>query len=151
MLNGIPSILTGRVLAALDGMGHSDMVVIADAHFPASRLGAEVVELPGVTTPQAVRALQAVLPLDTGPDPAPRLTLMASADGRRQPVQRQLAQALDLEPDAGAPDVLELDRAAFYTEAGAAQLILRTGELRAYGNALLRKGLAEPDESWRGR
>lgn len=142
--------LTGPVLSALDAMGHSDRVVIADAHFPARRLAAQVVELPAVTTPQAVRAVRAVLPLDTGPGPAPRLTLMASADGRRQPVQHELAEALDLEPDAGEPEVLELDRAAFYAAAEGAGLILRTGERRAYGNALLRKGLATPDESWRG-
>jgi L-fucose mutarotase len=31
-------ILTGRLLLALDEMGHGDAVVIADAHFAASKL-----------------------------------------------------------------------------------------------------------------
>ena len=36
MLTGIDPILTGALLAQLDAMGHSDAVVVADAHFPAA-------------------------------------------------------------------------------------------------------------------
>ena len=38
MLTGIHPLLTGELLAHLDAMGHSDAVVLADAHFPADRL-----------------------------------------------------------------------------------------------------------------
>ena len=36
MLEGIHPLLSGELLHHLDDMGHSDAVVIADAHFPAA-------------------------------------------------------------------------------------------------------------------
>ena len=36
MLNGIHPLLTGELLAVLDGMGHGDAILLADAH-PAGR------------------------------------------------------------------------------------------------------------------
>ena len=77
MLEGIHPLLTGELLLHLDRMGHSDAVVVADAHFPAWGLGARVVELPGTTTPEVVAAIRSVLPLDD----APGIDLMTSADG----------------------------------------------------------------------
>ena len=41
MLEGIHPLLTGALLHHLDDMGHSDAVVIADAHFPAAAVGCE--------------------------------------------------------------------------------------------------------------
>jgi len=35
----------------------------------------------------------------------------------------------------------ELGRFAFYERAAQARLVVRTGELRAYGNVILRKGV----------
>ncbi|ACQ79959.1 RbsD or FucU transport [Beutenbergia cavernae DSM 12333] len=131
MLSGIHPLLTGSLLAALDAMGHSDAVVVADAHFPAARLAARLVELPGTTAPQVVEALCTVLPLDDGPDAA---VLMDAPE--RQPVQDELVTA------AGAPESSGIDRFAFYDAAAQAFLVVRTGETRAYGNLLLRKGLA---------
>ncbi|WP_029137760.1 RbsD/FucU family protein [Nakamurella lactea] len=152
MLNGIPSLLTGELLATLDAMGHSDAVVVADAHFPGAALADRLIDLPGVSTPQLVRAICAVLPLDD----APTLDLMQSADGVRLPVQDELLAAAGLAGETAVHTadepaaVRELDRFAFYEQAATAFAIVRTGELRPYGNAILRKGLAQPDERWRG-
>ena len=131
MLSGINPLLTGPLLAHLDAMGHSDAVVLADAHFPAHRLGARVLDLPGVTTPDLMAAIRTVLPLDD----APAVDLMATPDGERLPVQEGLIAA------AGTQDVRFLDRYAFYDAAAPAYLIVRTGETRVYGNAILRKGV----------
>jgi len=131
VLSGINPLLTGPLLAHLDAMGHSDAVVLADAHFPAHRLGARVLDLPGVTTPDLMAAIRTVLPLDD----APAVDLMATPDGERLPVQEGLIAA------AGTQDVRFLDRYAFYDAAAPAYLIVRTGETRVYGNAILRKGV----------
>lgn len=132
MLTGIHPLLTGELLAHLDAMGHSDAVVLADAHFPAERLATRLLTYPGLTTPELLAAVRTVVPLDD----APALDLMATADGAELPVQRELAAA------AGAEDsVRYLDRHAFYDAAAAAYLIVRTGETRVYGNAILRKGV----------
>ncbi|MBF4567966.1 transport protein RbsD/FucU [Plantibacter sp. VKM Ac-2880] len=136
MLTGIDPMLSGELLLHLDAMGHSDAVVIADAHFPAARLGARVVVLPTLSTPEVLRAVRTVIPLDD----EPVLDLMTSADGTVLEVQRELIAAAGTTEDAAR----FVDRFAYYDEAATAFLIIRTGETRKYGNVTLRKGLVTP-------
>jgi L-fucose mutarotase len=133
VLTSIHPFLTGSLLAHLDAMGHSDAVVLADAHFPADRLASRLLDFPGLPTPGVLAAVRTVVPLD---DP-PAIDLMTSADGTRLPVQDELIAA------AGATeqDVRFLDRHEFYDVAAEAYLIVRTGETRTYGNVILRKGV----------
>lgn len=133
MLQGIHPLLTGELLKHLDEMGHSDGVVVADAHFPAAALARHLVVLPGTTTPEVLAAIRSVVPLDD----APGLDLMTSADGAVLDVQRELMAAAG----AGDGDTRFIERFAYYEAARDAYLIVRTGETRKYGNALLRKGL----------
>ncbi|MDQ1641573.1 MAG: L-fucose mutarotase [Actinomycetota bacterium] len=137
MLTGIHPILTGQLLAHLDAMGHSDSVVLADAHFPAERLASRLLTFPGLTTPDVLRAVRSVVPLDD----VPSLDLMASADGTRLAVQSELVAAAGAEER----DVRFLPRHEFYELAAAAYVIVRTGETRTYGNAILRKGVVTVD------
>lgn len=133
MLLGIDPLLTGDLLAALDAMGHSDALCLADAHFPAERLADRYLDMPGISTPDLLRAICTVLPLDD----APALDLMSSADGSVLPVQEELVDA------AGLPNgaVRFVERHAFYDVAGSSYVIVRTGETRTYGNAIVRKGV----------
>lgn len=133
MLKGIHPLLTGELLLHLDRMGHSDAVVVADAHFPAWGIGTRVVDLPGTTTPEVVAAIRTVLPLDD----APGLDLMTSADGEVLDVQRELMAAAGTEVATTG----FVERFAYYEVAKRAYLLVRTGETRKYGNALLRKGV----------
>jgi L-fucose mutarotase len=133
VLTGIHPLLTGQLLAHLDALGHSDSVVLADAHFPAERLASRLLTFPGLTTPELLVAVRSVVPLDD----APSLDLMASADGTRLAVQSELVAAAGAEE----PDVRFLPRLDFYDLAAAAYVIVRTGETRTYGNAILRKGV----------
>lgn len=135
VLSGIHPILAGDLLAALDRLGHGDELVVADANFPAHRVGLEVVEMPGLASPDVVRAIRTVVPLDAYE--AESVLLMAAEGGERLPVQLALVEAAD----APAGRVGELERFAFYERAAAARLVVRTGELRPYGNLLLRKGV----------
>ena len=139
MLMGIDPVLSGELLAHLDAMGHSDSVVLADAHFPTARLARRAVTLPTLGTPRVLQAICSVIPLDE----APSLDLMASADGVALPVQEELLAVAGVDP----LDARFLDRYAFYTAAAEAFLIVRTGETRVYGNVLLRKGVVpEPSK-----
>lgn len=133
MLEGINPLLTGELLLHLDRMGHSDSVVIADAHFPAWALGARVIDLPGTTTPEVVGAIRTVLPLDD----APGIDLMTSADATVLDVQHELMAAAGATVDS----TRFVERFAYYEVAKSAYLMVRTGETRKYGNALLRKGV----------
>ena len=114
-------------------MGHSDSVVIADAHFPADRLADRLLTFPGLPTPDVLAAVRTVIPLDD----APGVDLMTSADGTRLPVQEELISAAG----ASERDVRFLDRYEFYDAASEAYLIVRTGETRTYANVILRKGV----------
>jgi L-fucose mutarotase len=133
MLQGINPLLTGELLKHLDEMGHSESVVIVDAHFPAAGLAERLVTLPGTTAPEVVTAIRSVLPLDD----RPAVDLMTSADGTVLDVQRELLAAAGVAED----DVRFIDRFAYYDVAATGYVIVRTGETRKYGNAVLRKGL----------
>jgi L-fucose mutarotase len=137
VLTSIHPILTGSLLAHLDAMGHSDAVVLADAHFPADRLAERLLTFPGLSTPDVLAAVRTVVPLDD----APSIDLMTSADGSRLPVQDELIKAAG----AAEGDVRFLDRHEFYDVAADAYLIVRTGETRTYGNVILRKGVVTPE------
>jgi L-fucose mutarotase len=133
MLQGINPLLTGELLKHLDEMGHSEAVVVVDAHFPAAGLAERLVTLPGTTAPEVVAAIRTVLPLD---DVLPA-DLMTSADGEVLDVQRELLAAAGVSED----DARFVDRYAYYDVASSGYLIVRTGETRKYGNAILRKGI----------
>lgn len=134
MLLNLDPVLTGRMLMALDEMGHGDAVVIADAHFTASKLARKhLIDLPGLSSPRVLTAIRSVMVPDTH---GPSLDLMECPDGVL-PVQTELIAAARLE---GAESRF-VERFAFYDLAREAELIIRTGETRVYGNALFRKGV----------
>ncbi|MDQ0895636.1 RbsD/FucU family protein [Agromyces ramosus] len=135
MLSGIHPILSGELLAALDRLGHGDELVVADANFPAHRIGETVIEAAGLAAPAVVGAIRTVLPLDSYEGAS--VLLMAAEGGERLPVQHELVEAADASPDR----VDELERFAFYERAASARLLVRTGELRPYGNLIVRKGV----------
>ncbi|GGM17689.1 RbsD/FucU family protein [Nakamurella endophytica] len=136
MLTGIDPALSGELLHHLDAMGHSDAVVLADAHFPAARVGRRWIDLPLVGTPRLLQAVCTVLPLDS----APAVDLMATADGSVGEVQQELLAAAGVDADGAR----FLDRFRFYETAAEAFVVVRTGETRVYGNVLLRKGVVTP-------
>lgn len=137
MLLNIDPVLTGELLLALDEMGHTDSVVVADAHFPASRIaalaGAACIDVPGLSTPRVLAAVRSVLPPDADGD---ALDLMDAPGGLLE-VQSELIEAAGLTLET--TNIVE--RFAFYDVAAKASLIIRTGETRIYGNAIFRKGV----------
>ena len=139
MLKGIDPMLTGDVLLALDRMGHSDLVVIADAHFPAWRMGPHVVDIAG-TSPRVLKAVVSVLALD---DVHPVRLMDAGTDA--ETLRPALIAATGL-----APEYVEvIDRSDFYSAAAGSSLILRTAEVGLNGNVILRKGVTPSVEGAR--
>jgi len=144
VLQGINRLLVGRLLAALDEAGHSDGILVCDAHFPAARLGARVVDLPAVGAPEALSAICSVITIDNY-DEAPGLDLMSSNDEKLLPIHEELTAAAGISIN----DARFVGRFEFYKNAATAFVIIRTGEVRTYGNVLVRKGLVTPLESAR--
>lgn len=134
VLLNVDPVLSGALLRALDEMGHTDSVVIADAHFPAARLAKiHYVDLPLLSTPRVLEAVCSVIP----PDDFPGLDLMEAPGDDLLPVQSELIASAGLTRET----TRLVERFAFYDLAAEASLIIRTGETRIYGNALLRKGV----------
>ena len=133
MLIGISPLLTGELLHHLDEMGHSDSVVIADAHFPSARLARRFVDIPIEDLPTMVAMIRTVLPLDD----CPAVDLMQSSTNEIEAVQLAALAAAGVERE----DARMLERFAFYDLAREAFLVVRTSETRGYGNVILRKGI----------
>lgn len=133
MLTGINPLLTGEVLRYLDEMGHSDLVLIVDANFPAHRLGIPCVEVAGIDVVTMTSAVREVLPLDAAHPPL----LMDSGEDQLPTVQQDLLSA------AGTADLNLVSRWEYYDLGAKAQLVISTGELRLWGNIGLYKGIPD--------
>lgn len=140
MLKGISPLLSPRLLATLCRMGHGDEIVLADAHFPGATVGRLVLRADG--TPMAA-LLDAILPLFEldayVPDP---VVMMAPVDGDQlDPTVETDYRAAIARQVAEPPAIVRVERQAFYTRAQSAFAVVMTGELRKYGNVILKKGV----------
>jgi len=120
-------------------MGHGDEIVLADAHFPGHSLGPQVLRAEGIP----IRTLlDAILPLFELDSYAPPLIMMdvVLGDTLDPAVEGDYMEVVHRHAPA-APVPQRLERHAFYHRARAAFAIVMTGELRKYGNLILKKGV----------
>ena len=144
MLIGIDPLLGPDLLHALCAMGHGDEIAIVDANFPAVSIGARVIEIRGANSPAVLNAVLSVFPLDTLVVPAV-LTMEVVGDSVAVPPPVAEFAAVMSERGFGDCEISRLQRHAFYARAQRAFAIVRTGELRPYGNVLLVKGVVNRD------
>jgi L-fucose mutarotase len=139
MLKGISPYLSPDLLKILYEMGHGDELLLADAHFPGHTLGRRVLRADGISISHL---LHAILPLFELEQTVDALTMMQPDDG--DPMNS------DVESDflgvvrtycARSDPSARIARGAFYERARAAYAVVMTGELRAYGNLILKKGV----------
>ena len=140
MLKGISPLLTADLLHALRAMGHGDEIAIVDANFPAASVGRRLIELPGTTSPDVLAAVLLVFPVDTFETPA---AITMEVVGNAQAVPPPVADFAQVFAAAGLGTIAigHIERGAFYARARNAYAIVRTGELRPYGNILVVKGV----------
>ena len=139
MLKHIPTILSPELVKYLMEMGHGDEVVIADANFPAHRIGQRVVRCDGHGVPALLDAILTVLPLDTYSDYQAGLMQVVPGDPT-VPVIWDDYKALLEKYQYGAV-IKKFERFAFYEQAEKAYLVIQTGERALYGNIILKKGV----------
>lgn len=139
MLKGIPPLLTPDLLHALASMGHGDEIAIVDANFPSVSVGKRVIAVVGAGAHEVLAAVLGVMPLDTVESPAVfTMEVVGDANAIPEPVADFAAVLADHE--LGDVEIGHLERLAFYERARNAYAVVRTGELRPYGNILLVKG-----------
>ncbi len=139
MLKGISRYLSPELLAALHEMGHGDEIILADAHFPGHSIGPRVIRADGIPIQNL---LDGILPLFELDSYAPPLVMMEVVPGDTLDlaVERDYMDSIHRHA-AGAPIPERIERHAFYARAKEAFAIVMTGELRKYGNLLLKKGV----------
>ena len=143
MLKGIHPLLGPDLLYALKSMGHGDDIVIADANFPASSMGPDVIRADGVSATAMAEAILTHMPLDTFvPQSAWRMEVV----GDPKAVPEVCAEFQEIvSRRAGDFSIASVERFAFYERARSCFAIVTTGERRFYGNLILTKGVLPPD------
>ena len=139
MLKGISPDLSPDLLKVLAEMGHGDEIVLADVHFPGHALNARALRADGVPVARLLDGILPLFELDRYADP---LVMMRQVEGDTldPDVEREyLATVRKHVPNASDP--VRIDRFAFYERARSAYAVVITGEVRAYGNILLKKGV----------
>lgn len=139
MLKGISPYLSPDLLKTLYEMGHGDELLLADAHFPGHTLGLRVVRADGLNIPQLLGAILPLFELDRAAD---ALTMMQpdAGDPMNDAVEADFLEAARKYVSRAAPPV-RVERLAFYERAKATYAVVMTGEVRAYGNLILKKGV----------
>ena len=140
MLKGLHPLLHADLLHALASMGHGDELAIVDANFPAAAVARRLIHLPTPSAADALDAILTLLPLDIVASPA-ALTMQVVGDPLAipQPVQ-EFAHVL-ARHGAASGALGSLERTQFYARAREAFAVVRTGDLRPYGNILVVKGV----------
>ena len=147
MLKGLDPILNADVLYALRAMGHGDDLIIADTNFPSDSVAQETVlgQVLRIDRPAAevVRAVLSVYPIDTFVDDAAARMEVVGEPDTILPVMEEVQAEVSA---VDGPQMMSIERFAFYERAKQAYAVIQTGERRFYGCFALRKGVIPPDE-----
>ena len=138
MLKGVSKVVSPELIKILCEMGHGDEIVIADGNFPSASNGKRVVRADGIGGVEMLKAILALIPLDTYADE--NFLLMQTVQGDPTPEiwadYYQVATEMD---DNFRPGNIE--RFAFYERAKQAYAIVATGESQIYANIIIKKGV----------
>ena len=143
MLKGISKYLSPELLSLLHRMGHGDEIVLADAHFPGDTVGRHVLRADGLPITALLEGILPLFELDSYAPPlvmmeaVPSDTLDPAVESDYMRIVRKYAPA--------TPSPQRIEREAFYTRARGAFAVVMTGELRKYGNLLMKKGVTPSD------
>lgn len=140
MLKGISPLISPELLKVLATMGHGDEIILADAHFPADSLNANVLRADGLRIPDLLEAILPLLELDAYvPHP---LIMMAAVEGDKldPEVEKSYRSAIH-KSNPEVPTIERIDRFDFYDRTRQAFAVVMTGETAKYGNIILKKGV----------
>lgn len=139
MLKGLSPYLSPDLLKTLAEMGHGDEIILADAHFPGHTFCSKVLRADGVNISTLLDAIIPVFELDSY---APPLVMMQVVAGDTLDPQVEIDYLQVIRRHApNAPAAERVDRFAFYDRAKCVYAVVMTGEIRKYGNILIKKGV----------
>ena len=140
MLRNIPKVLPPDLVKYMMEMGHSDVIIIADANFPGTAHAQRLIRMDGIMIPELLEAVLSVFPLDTFvPDPV-RLMRNLPTEPVPEIWETYVALIRKYDRDGAFREFAFIDRLPFYKEAESAYVIVQTGDESRYGNIVLQKG-----------
>jgi len=139
MLKGISPVLSPDLLKLLCEMGHGDEIVLADSNFPGAGIGKRLVRCDGLPTKALLKAILPLFALDSYADPLIMMQVVPGDKLDRAVEEDYMQEVRRHQPDAAAP--IRIERNTFYERARQAFAVVMTGELRVYGNLILKKGV----------
>ena len=148
MLKGINKKLTGEMLKVLCDMGHGDVLIIADANFPAESISknttyGKVIRCSGIDGDELLKAIVDLFPLDVDYSEFPACVMERTDSDIVKGMPTPIMWNNYIETLNGyypSLDLGRIERMEFYERAKKAYVVIQTGEERQYGNLLLIKG-----------
>ena len=148
MLININPVLSPELLFHLRSMGHGEILILADANFPANTSNDKVIRLDGVGIKEAASAILSVFPLDSfvvsqGGSPALRMEV----DDKPDELTETHKEFIEVVKNVSGENwnVGSITRQDFYKEAKNAYCIVTTTDTRPFGCFILTKGVILPD------
>ena len=148
MLININPVLSPELLFHLRSMGHGEILILADANFPANTSSDKVIRLDGVGVKEAASAILSVFPLDSfvvsqGGSPVLRMEV----DDKPDELTETHKEFIEVVKKVSGENwnVGSISRQDFYKEAKKAYCIVTTTDARPYGCFILTKGVILPD------
>lgn len=140
MLQGISPLFSPELLATLYKMGHGDEIVLADAHFPGESLGPQVIRADGVEIAPLLDAILPLFKLDAYVDAPVMMMQYVPGDSYDPTVETDYRVMIDRHrPET--PPIQRIERFQFYERCKTVFAVVMTGEMRKYGNIILKKGV----------
>lgn len=141
MLKNIPKIISPELMKVMMEMGHSDVLIIADANYPAAAHAKRLIRLEGVEVPELLEAILPFFPLDNFIEHPVRL--MENLPTEPVPEIWDVYDSILRKHDADRAfgEFKLIDRLPFYEESEKAYLIVQTGTTARYANIVLQKGV----------
>ena len=148
MLHRVPNTLTPDLLYILSKMGHGDELVIADANFPAASTATfckikDPVYIPSVNAPKLISDICKLLPIDHfGDYGAARMEIDNTPNEEGEvhiAVRKVLEKVMKIRKNNFK--IISIERQKFYLHSKNCFSVISTGESRAFGCFILRKGV----------
>lgn len=141
MLKRIPKNISPDLMKIMMEMGHSDILIIADANYPAAANAKRLIRLDGVEIPDLLESILDFYPLDCFIETP--VKLMKQLDNETVPEIWSTYRKIIIEKDdqKAFKDFGYINRIPFYEVSQRAYAIVQTGTTARYANILLQKGV----------
>lgn len=141
MLKGIPEVIPPKLMKYMMEMGHGDVLLIADANYPAKANAQRYIRIEGVGTEELLDAILNYYPLDVYVDEPVKLMRPLPEEPRAE-IWNQYEEIIRKHDDEKAFRGFGfIDRLPFYDESRAAYVIVQTNTAARYANIMLKKGV----------